>query len=157
MGDVKAASIVTFTNLIFAKGTTLIKIKDYIINKYQGDLFRYIFVGCTTFMIDLVILIYLRELLKLNIAYAASISYWVSILYNFTLNRWWTFNSAENTSLKKHLLLYSCLLGFNYIFTVVFVSFFSNFINYSVAKVLCVGIQITWTYYIYKRYIFVTH
>jgi putative flippase GtrA len=124
---------------------------------YNHHFVRYLFVGGSTFVIDLGLLIFLKEKLHLRLVVATSISYWTSITYNFCLNRWWTFSASENTSLKRHLVSYALLLGFNYVFTVVFVSTFSHFMNYSLAKVISVAIQMTWTYYIYKKYIFVRH
>jgi hypothetical protein len=46
------------------------------------------------------------------------------------------------------------LFAFNYVFTVLFVSFFSRYIPYTVAKTLSVIIQTGWTYQIYKHVIF---
>jgi putative flippase GtrA len=122
---------------------------------YNHRFMRYLFVGGSTFVIDLGLLIFLREKVHLRLVAATTFSYWTSITYNFCLNRWWTFSASENTSLKKHLVSYAVLLGFNYIFTVFFVSTFSQFINYSLAKIISVAIQMTWTYYIYKKYIFI--
>jgi len=131
------------------------KSHTFIAYLYNHHFIRYLFVGGSTFVIDLGLLIFLKEKVHLRLLVATSFSYWASIAYNFCLNRWWTFSVSENTSLKKHLALYAVLLGINYVFTIVFVSTFSKFINYSLAKIISVAIQMTWTYYIYKKYIFI--
>lgn len=92
----------------------------------------------------------------INLQIATTLSYWTAITYNFTLNRQWTFSAADKANLSKHIMLYLLLLGFNYLFTLVFVSIGSYYINFALAKVLAVGIQISWTYYIYKTKIFVS-
>lgn len=123
---------------------------------YQHKLMRYLFVGGTTFMIDFGLLVLLHGYLDLNLQLAASISYWTSILYNFTLNRNWTFSTSEKKALHKHVMAYGILLACNYVFTIAFVSLGSQFMNYTIAKTLAVMIQTLWTYRIYKNIIFTT-
>jgi len=88
------------------------------------------------------------------VAIATTIAYWISIIYNFALNRYWTFSAWERESLRRHLSAYLVLLGFNYLFTVITVSLLSHIIYFGLAKVIAVAIQITWTYPIYKNVIF---
>lgn len=117
---------------------------------------RYLYVGSSTFFLDLLVLVLLKEKFHLKLPLATTISYWFSIAYNFTLNRFWTFNSKEYATLKKHMLFYLVLLGFNYTFTVIFVSTMGHVINYGLAKVLAVLIQLSWNFILYKKYIFVS-
>jgi putative flippase GtrA len=112
-------------------------------------------VGGSTFAIDLFLLLILHDHLGVGVALATTISYWIAIVYNFILNRYWTFSLSEKSNLHKHLGAYLCLLAFNYLFTVIFVSLVSNYTQVGVAKVLAVAIQITWTYKIYKDFIFI--
>ena len=122
---------------------------------YQHRFVRYVAVGGSTFAIDLGLLLILHDHLSLGVALATTISYWVAIAYNFVLNRYWTFSLSEKNNLHKHLTAYLCLLAVNYLFTVIFVSVVSNYTLVGVAKVLAVVIQISWTYNIYKNYIFI--
>jgi putative flippase GtrA len=121
---------------------------------YRHHFVRYLFVGGTTFILDFATLFVLHVHLLVPIALATTIAYWSSILYNFFLNRWWTFSKFEKESLHRHALLYGSLLGFNYLFTVIFVSLVSHYIYFGLAKILAVPIQMTWTYIIYKKVIF---
>ncbi|MHB1864844.1 MAG: GtrA family protein [Candidatus Saccharimonadales bacterium] len=123
-------------------------------NLYRHKFIRYLFVGGTTFIIDLGLLSILKIEFKVNIALATSVAYWVSIIYNFFLNRWWSFSITEKTNLSRHAVTYGILLGFNYLFTVIFVSIGSHYMSFIIAKVIVVLISMTWTYYIYKNYIF---
>lgn len=118
---------------------------------YNNHVLRYLFVGGTTVIIDTGLLIVFHGLLHINLAIATSMSYWIAVCYNFTLNRRWTFSANENRSLRKHLPPYLILLGFNYAFTVLFVEFFSRIVPYEVAKIISIPIQMTWTYPLYKR------
>lgn len=118
---------------------------------YNHRFVRYVFVGGTTFILDLSLLVLLHGLAHVNLAVATSIAYWLAIIYNFALNRWWSFSASQNSSLRKHLPPYLLLLGFNYLFTVLFVGFFSRYMHYEIAKVIAVPIQMIWTYPLFKR------
>lgn len=121
---------------------------------YRHHLVRYLFVGGTTFSIDLGLLVLLHGKIGVWLPLATALSYCVSIVYNFSLNRWWTFSTAENKSLREHIVPYATLLGFNLLFTVVSVSLLSHLVNYAIAKVISVTVQTTWTYFCYKHYVF---
>jgi putative flippase GtrA len=116
---------------------------------------RYLFVGGTTFIIDFGILFLLHDTLGTTITFATSAGYWISIIYNFLINRHWTFDASERANLKRHISTYMILLVANYFFAVIFIAIMSNFIYFLVAKALAVIIQMTWTYYLYKNIIFV--
>lgn len=122
---------------------------------FKHQFVRYLFIGGSTFVIDFGLLVILHDILNFNVLVAASISYWTSIIFNFTINRYWTFNSTEKGELKKHIVEYSILLAFNYAFTIGFIAAATGLgLHYTIAKVLAVGLQISWTYYIYKNVIF---
>ena len=131
------------------------KLKKLTYYLYRHHFVRYLAVGGTTFALDFGLLVLLHGVLNLNLAGSTSVAYWVSIAYNFMLNRYWTFDSRERRSLMRHMTAYFILLIFNYLFVVTFVSIMGEHINYIIAKALAVLIQMTWTYMIYKKYIFV--
>ena len=54
------------------------------IKLYNHHFVRYVFVGGTTFIIDLGLLVLLHGFLHVNLAIATSIAYWVAIAYNFS-------------------------------------------------------------------------
>ncbi len=121
---------------------------------YQHHLVRYLVVGGSTFAIDLGLLVFLHGAEGVWLPLATAIAYCVSIVYNFCLNRWWTFSASEKKSLHQHIAPYVILLGCNLVFTVIFVSTASHFINYALAKAISVAIQTTWTYFCYKHFVF---
>lgn len=130
--------------------------KELALVLYHHHFVRYLVVGGSTFVLDFGILFTLHGLWHLNLAASTSVAYWVSISYNFILNRYWTFDSREKESLMRHITTYFVLLVINYLFTVTFVALSSKYINYMVAKAITVAIQMVWTYPIYKKYIFVS-
>ena len=129
-------------------------LKDLSRKLYNHKFIRYLVVGSTTFVIDLSLLALLKVKFNVNLTIATSVAYWVSIAYNFCLNRWWSFTVSEKASLSRHVIKYAILLGFNYIFTIFFVTLGSHYMSFVIAKILAVLIQMPWTYFVYKNYIF---
>jgi putative flippase GtrA len=122
---------------------------------YYHSLIRYIVIGGVTFLMDFLLLVLLHGVLDVNVLIAASLSYWTAIAFNFVANRFWTFG-ATDTPVIKHLIAYLLLLGFNYLFTVAFIGIATNLdVHYTVAKIVSVAIQTSWTYALYKKVIFV--
>lgn len=130
--------------------------KQKIHNIYKHSFFRYLVIGTSTFAIDFSILILLHGFLKVNVLIAASISYWLSIAYNFLLNRYWTFGIKNQDNIYKHAAMYGVLLLFNYLFTIGFLAVTVHYfqLNYILAKLAAVAFQVSWTYFIYKKVIF---
>jgi putative flippase GtrA len=115
---------------------------------------KYVVVGGSTFLIDLGLLILLREVAHVAILLATTISYWASIAFNFFTNRAWTFQAQAR--LRRHALPYVLLLLTNYVVTIGLVGGLSHLgVNYAIAKVLAVGVSMSWTYIAYKKLIFV--
>ncbi len=135
----------------------MLRTKNILLYLYKHSFMRYLFVGGTTFVLDFGILYVLHGVFELNLAGSASFAYWISILYNFILNRHWTFSVSEKEDLKRHITIYFVLLVCNYLFTVTFVSIVGEHMNYMLAKALAVFIQMIWTYVAYKKYIFTIH
>lgn len=115
---------------------------------------RYVFVGGTTFAIDFLLLVLLHEIFGISLIFAATLSYWTSIAFNFTANRLWTF-SATPDQFTKNIVLYLLLLALNYGFVIGFISLVTHFgLHYTLAKIIATGIQIAWTYAAYKKAVF---
>lgn len=91
--------------------------------------------------------------MHLSAVIAASVSYWISLAYNFTLNKLWTFGVRSNT--RKHAVLYGCLVVFNYLTTVGIIWLLGRAgIQYLVAKICAVALTMVWNYIAYKKLIF---
>jgi putative flippase GtrA len=131
------------------------RLRNTTIYLYRHHFVRYLLVGGSTFVLDFGILYVLHGLLQLNLAGSTSVAYWISIYYNIFLKRYWTFDAREKESLKRHITTYFALLVFNYLFTVTLVSIAGEHISYVYAKALAVIVSMSWTYIVYKNYIFV--
>lgn len=117
---------------------------------------RYLFVGVSTVAIDYLLLFIFRSVFSSGLVYAVSVAYWISIAYNFTLNRYWSFEASKGM-IPKQMLLYGCLLLFNYLVTLGVVwGLESMGLSEYIAKLLALGLTITWTYLFYKKIVFVS-
>jgi putative flippase GtrA len=115
---------------------------------------RYLIVGGSTFLIDFLSLVFTHEYLNQSLAISTTAAYWLAVTYNFSLTRLWTFGLNKKANAQKQFVLYLLLLGFNYIFTLFFISLVSALIYYWIAKIIAVVLQTIWTFYIYKAFIF---
>ena len=132
---------------------TLPILKDKLRRNWRNFI-KYVFVGGSTFILDLGLLVLLKEVGHLPIIVAATISYWTSIAYNFSLNRHWTFETTR--SLRHHAVAYSLLLLTNYVVTVGVIAGLGHLgVSYALAKIIAVGLSMSWTYVMYKKVIFV--
>ena len=129
--------------------------KGFALRLYRHSFVRYAVIGGSTFALDFGLLALLHDIAGLHVIFAATVSYWISIAFNFVANRAWTFGST-NQQLTQHLTAYLLLLGINYLFTIAVVGVATHFgVHYAIAKIVAVAIQIGWTYVIYKKFIFV--
>jgi putative flippase GtrA len=117
---------------------------------------RYLFVGVSTVFIDVALLALLRERFKGGLLSAVSVAYWSSIVYNFFLNRHWTFE-AQKGMVPKQIMQYGLLLVCNYLVTLLIVSTIESMgVSEYIGKMFALGVTISWTYFIYKKIVFTT-
>lgn len=130
------------------------KVKHVSKKLYEHSFVRYVVIGGTTFTLDIGLLVLFHEVFNLPVIFSATASYWLSIAFNFIANRLWTFGASES-SIGRHLTFYLALLGFNYLFTIGFIAAATHMgMHYTIAKVLALACQISWTYIAYKKVIF---
>ena len=121
----------------------------------ESSLFRYIFVGGLTYVIDIAVLIGLYAGLHTSRALAASASFWTGLLFSFLLQKLVAFQDyqKEVKAISKQALSYGILIAFNYMLTVFIVDQFpGRDIVYS--RTLAVAITTLWNYIIYKKLVF---
>ena len=121
---------------------------------YSKSFRRYIFVGISTVAIDYLMLLILRKFLSSSLVLSVSIAYWTSIVYNFTLNRLWSFEASKGM-VPRQILLYGCLLLFNYLITITIVAGLESLgMSEYIAKLFALVLTISWTYILYKKIVF---
>ncbi len=118
---------------------------------------RFLLVGGSSAAIDVGLLVALRELAGLPIPVATTIAFWTALLYNFALNRAWSFGAAgggtrmAGTALARYL----AVVALNYGVTLLIVTGGAALgVPYAIAKVVAIGIGTLYTYVAYERWVF---
>ncbi len=124
-----------------------------VIDLSKRSFIRYLVTGGSTFAMDFLLLVFFHEALKIPVVIAATLSYWISLAYNFILNKFWTFGTKENT--QKHALMYGSLIVFNYFMSLGIIWLLGSYgIHYALAKICAVALAMLWNYIAYKKLIF---
>lgn len=124
---------------------------------YDHTVVRYIVVGGGSFVIELCLLLFLHEAVGLQRTVATAISFWFAIIISFLLQKLLAFKDyrKEINRLSKQGLFYGLLIVFNYIFTLIVVSIFSE--EYLIfSRILAITLVTFWNYFVYKKVIFKT-
>lgn len=133
------------------------KIRNLTKQAYKHRFIRYVFVGGTTFAIDIGLFSLLHSGLGWDILLANTISYWSAIAFNFTANRAWTFE-AKDVAIGRNLSLYLGLLVCNFAFSSVFLMIATGMgLDPRIAKIIATGLQTLWTYIAYNKIVFRTN
>ncbi|MFD0757674.1 GtrA family protein [Arthrobacter ulcerisalmonis] len=114
---------------------------------------RFLLVGGLSFALDLGLLVILHEVVGVDLAIATPIAFVTSLVFNFLLQRLFTFRSDSHgaTSAAKYL----ALVVFNILVTEVLVTgFHAVGWSYIVGKATATIITTVWNYFLYKKWIF---
>lgn len=113
---------------------------------------KYIIIGGTCALCEL-LLFTIFEIIGLGIFVSNICSVVIATVINYSLNKFWAFESKERSI--KSLVLYLCLFAFNITFSSEFIMFLSNTgINSIVAKLISMILITCWNFVLYKKVIF---
>jgi putative flippase GtrA len=119
----------------------------------KGRVVRYLLVGASSFVLDLGVLVLLREVVQAPLWLATSVAFWGSLAYNFTLQRSLTFSASG--AMHRHLFRYAALLVLNYVATVgIVVAAQRGGIGYATGKIIATGLLTLTTYVAYREWVF---
>lgn len=118
----------------------------------KAKLFRFVVVGTTSAIIDMGLLIGLRELAGVSIPLATTVGFWTGLVYNFSLNRAWSFGADR---VATPFLKYLTVVGINYLVTLAIVTGGAAAgIPYVFAKIFAIGFGTLGTFVAYNRWVF---
>lgn len=116
---------------------------------------RYLVIGVGAYFIEMSFLYALKRA-GMNNVEAVAISFWVSLITTFILQKFITFRDVARS--RKHLtrqvILYLLLVLFNYTFTLLIVAGIGQKISVFIARTLTIICTTVWNYYFYKTHIF---
>jgi putative flippase GtrA len=84
---------------------------------------RFSFVGLVSFALNILIVKFLYDDMNINLKFSLFISYLTVVFFNFTFNRFFSFNYLSNFTLRE-IILYFFQLAINYVFTYILINIF---------------------------------
>lgn len=120
---------------------------------YNNRVARFLLVGGLSFVLDLGLLVLLHEVFGVALWAATPIAFIVSLVFNFLLQRAFTFRATNKKSISafKYLLL----VAFNIVVTdLIVVGFDALGWSYVYGKTIATGLTTVWNYFLYRHWIF---
>ena len=119
------------------------------------QLFRYIFVGGTAFIVDFFFLYFFSDICGIYYLISAVLSFIISVLVNYIMSTKWVFNqdNMENKILYFYLFILISTVGL--VFTEILLYFFTDICGfyYLVSKIIAAIIVLFWNF-LARRVIF---
>ena len=114
---------------------------------------RYVITGGSAYIIEMLVLLGLRDGLRLGSVASVAISFWVGFAVAFLLQKFIAFENHEKKTrvVAKQLGFYAILAGWNYIFTLIIVSLFASVASVFVLRTLAIIIITMWNFLVYKK------
>lgn len=116
---------------------------------------RYIFVGVTVYLLELIIILVAQHLGASDIV-AVGLSFWIGLVISFILQKFFTFND-NRTHFKlvlSQVAAVAALVLFNFGFTLLCTHYLSNRLPVFVIRAGAIGVTTIWNFYLYKSKIF---
>ena len=113
---------------------------------------RYLIVGASAYLIEMLSLYGLRSGVGLSPLKAIAISFWVGFTVAFILQKLVTFQNYDKRAkvVANQLVRYGLLVAWNYGFTLLVVRLFSHFVSVFIIRTVVILIITSWNFIIYK-------
>lgn len=121
---------------------------------FSKKFIKYLVVGVSTVLLDFLSLIAIKEWLHLSATIALIINQSLVWIYNFNINKHWTF--ANKQVPYKQFFRYLILAGTNYLVSISAMYFFSERLgfNYLIIRLITIGVFTLVNYLIYKHWVY---
>ncbi len=119
------------------------------------QIFRFVIVGGTAFLLDYAILYSLTEFVGINYLLSGMMSFSVSVIYNYILSKTWVFDTKENNRKITEFILFVILsvigLGINQIIMYIGVQYFNAY--YMLVKIFATFIVMIYNFITRKLFL----
>ena len=112
------------------------------------QMFRYLFVGTASFLIDFIIYLSLINFLGQNYLISAAIAFFISVLANYYMSTSWVFNQTDRNNKVLDFNLFILISFIGLIFTEILLYAFVDYgnINYIWSKIIASIIVMFWNF-----------
>ena len=112
------------------------------------QLFRYVFVGGSAFIVDFFFLYFFSDICGIYYLISAVLSFIISVMVNYLLSTKWVFNqdNIDNKILEFNLFILISAVGL--LFTEILLYFFTDILNiyYLISKIIAAVIVLFWNF-----------
>ena len=112
------------------------------------QLFRYVFVGGSAFIVDFFFLYFFSDICGIYYLISAVLSFIISVMVNYLLSTKWVFNqdNIDNKVLEFNLFILISAVGL--LFTEILLYFFTDILNiyYLISKIIAAVIVLFWNF-----------
>lgn len=121
-------------------------------NCYQ--ILKFLIVGISTAFIDLISLIILKESFHFSPVWAVVLNQILVVAYNFTLNKYWSFNNRSKS--WPQIIKYGSLLLANYLISITLMAVFTKVfvIDYRLVRLGSIGLMFVINFIAYKYWVY---
>lgn len=123
----------------------------------QKSFVRYVIVGLTSLGVDYGSLLFFYHIVGLDLALAASTGFFIGLVVNFLLNKFWSFDTGKTTAKQsaRQAVMVAILVVFNLLVTNFVVVYLNKWhVGPEISKIITTGIITMWNYVLYKKLIF---
>lgn len=115
---------------------------------------KYFVVGVSGVVIDLFTLMMFKEWFGMVATLAVVVNQAIMIIYNFTLNKYWSFANKEMP--HRQVVRYLILFAINYVFSVVVMYLFSDKMgfDYRIVRLSTIALMVGWNFFLYKYWVY---
>lgn len=129
--------------------------KDFMMSLSANSKVRYLFIGCTGFLVELVV-IFLAIAVGMSGTLAVALSFIIGLGYSFLLQKVITFQDKRfhRKLVLKQVVAYTVLVVFNFSFTIFVVWLLERYFPVAIIRAVALAMTVVWNYYAYRTWIF---
>lgn len=118
----------------------------------NSRLFRYLVAGGLSYVCEMIALLGLKRSFGFSSLASVAISFWVGFVVAFLLQKLFAFENHDKRihMVIRQLLGYSALVAWNYSFTLLSVTLFTNVASVFVIRTAAILIITSWNYLLYR-------
>ena len=119
------------------------------------QIFKFLIVGCIATVIDFVFLYIFKELVDLSVVIANTLSFCISVVYNYIASVIWVFDVNKNKDSKKQFLIFIIFSVIGLILSDIIISFATDNlkIHYMISKVIATVIVMIFNFITRKMFL----
>lgn len=145
--------LVTGYWLLFVMKSKIICIKNWCV-MHRIKFAKYFVVGFSGMILDVGLLYLASDIFMVRPFYAIFVTQIVVIVYNFLLNKYWSFQSRGRHA--RQLFRFGIVLGGNYLFAAaaMYVGNDMMGVNHLLVRVLTIALAVAWNFLLYNYWVY---